>query len=163
MVGGGGVVIVRDGVEYITAREYAAESNHHRHTIRAAHRSNLGGLADTAIVHERVLHFARPQIKAWRAEADPKYHPPLPVLGPDGGSIGVYPADTLAIEYQRPGLRREDDYDHLWGLVGPDGLLSAWMSPEAALLAAHGHTRERPVCMRREGEDRFILYAAAAG
>lgn len=154
-------MIVRDGVEYLTAAEYAAESGQHATTIYNARTADLGGLGAAAIIHDRVLHFPRPAIQAWRDEVAPRVRPRLPVLGPDGNGLGVYPAAAMAIEYQRPGLRREDDYDHLWGLVGPDGFLSAWACPEAALLAAEGHTRDRPVRMRRDGADRFVLYSPA--
>lgn len=156
-------MIVVEGVEYITASEYAAESGHRNSTIYEARRNGLGGLAEGTIRHGRILHFPRPAIAAWRAEVAPRVHPRLPVLGPDGSGLGIYPAADLVIEFQRPGLRRDDDYDHLWGLVGPDGMLSAWTSPEAALLAAEGHTRDRPLRMRRDGADRFVLRAERAG
>lgn len=150
-------MIVKDGVEYITAREYAAETGQGAATILAARRAGLGGLGEAAIVVDGRLYFPRPAIAAWRAAIAPRYRARLPVLGPGGDALGVYAAADLAIEYQRPGLRGDEDYDNRWALVGPDGLLSAWSSPEAALLAADDHTRERPVRMTRAGADRFVL------
>ncbi len=164
-------MIELDGIEYITAAEWAAETGHAVSTIHEARRRNLAGLGDAARRWVKLWHYPRPAIAAWRAYMEPRLRPRLATLAPGGeriqshggDRIGVYPVDALAIVYQRPGARRDGDDDHRWCLTGPDGVLSSWEVPEGALLAAQNHTRARPLRMRRDGADRFVLYAEGTG